>query len=212
LEVASTAWWQGAGGQAIEYEPRDSDKQRLGLHILASDACRYSGVSAWNSWRALPQGACTSPALSNLAARRLDARLHALTSKLGYVYTRYADDLTFSGDGALQQRAGWLLSRVRHIAADEGFAVNEEKTRIQRRHTRQEVTGIVVNDKPSIDRETIRRLRAILHGARTTGLAAQNRENRPNFESWVRGMVAYIRMVNPGQGQKLEAALKVLDH
>ena len=161
--------------------------------------------------RDLPQGACTSPALSNLAARRFDSRLAGIAAKLGWTYTRYADDLTFSATGdQAEGKVGYLLARVRHIAADEGFAVNEKKTRVLRPGAAQTVTGIVVNERLGVPRDTVRRLRAILHRAKAEGLAAQNRENHPHFEAWVRGMVAYVHMVNPAQAAPLRAALEAL--
>lgn len=160
--------------------------------------------------RGLPQGACTSPALSNLAARRLDARLAGIARKLGWTYSRYADDLTFSASGEPAGKIGYLLARLRHIAQDEGFAVNEKKTRVLRRSDSQNVTGIVVNDRPGVPRDVVRRLRAILHRAKAEGLSAQNRENHPNFEMWVRGMIAYVHMVNPKQAASLRAAYEAL--
>jgi len=160
--------------------------------------------------RALPQGACTSPALSNLVSRKMDRRLTGIAHKLGWKYTRYADDLTFSADAQAADKLAYLLARVRHIADDEGFAVNERKTRILRPNTAQEVTGIIVNQRPGVPRELVRRLRAILHRARQEGLAAQNRAGHPHFESWVRGMIAYIHMVNPDQARPLRAALEGL--
>jgi hypothetical protein len=81
---------------------------------------------------------------------------------------------------------------------------------VQRNNTRQSVTGIVVNDKRSINRRTIRRLRAILHNARRTGLAAQNHDNIPRFEHWLRGMIAYVEMVNPVKGRELRAQFESL--
>jgi RNA-directed DNA polymerase len=162
--------------------------------------------------RCLPQGACTSPALSNWIARRLDARLSGLASILGWNYTRYADDLTFSTSGDAAARVGYLLARVRHIAADEGFAVNEPKTRVLRRHTAQTVTGVVVNDRPGVPRGLVRRLRAILHHARREGLASQNRAGHRDFESWLRGMIAYVAMINPEQGARLQQALQQVRH
>jgi len=155
--------------------------------------------------RGLPQGASTSPALSNLVARGLDSRLAGLARKLGWDYTRYADDLTFSANGDPTAKTAWLLARLRHIAAEENFTVNEAKTRVQRPNAQQTVTGIVVNHRPNVPRETLRRLRAILHRAKTEGLAAQNREQHPHFESWVAGMIAYVKMVNPDRAQKLKA-------
>jgi hypothetical protein len=71
---------------------------------------------------------------------------------------------------------------------------------VQRAAGRQLVTGIVVNEKPAVPRDEVRRLRAILHGARRTGLEAQNREGRPRFEAWLRGKLAYLAMVDPAKG------------
>jgi retron-type reverse transcriptase len=158
--------------------------------------------------RALPQGAPTSPALSNQVARKLDQRLRGVGKKLGWAYTRYADDLTFSAGEGHREQIGWLLAKVRHIAQDEGFAMNPKKCRVQRAARRQEVTGIVVNEKPGVPREEVRRLRAILHSAKKTGLAAQNKENLPHFEAWVRGKIAYVAMVDKDKGEKLRAQLE----
>lgn len=157
--------------------------------------------------RSLPQGACTSPGLSNLVVRRLDARLDGLCKKLGWSYTRYADDMTFSAKGNKSDEIGYLLARVRHLVQEEGFVLNNRKTRILKRNAAQTVTGIVVNDRPGVPRREVRRMRAILHQARVDGLKAQNREHIPHFESWLQGMVAYIHMVNPKQGGKLKADL-----
>jgi retron-type reverse transcriptase len=157
--------------------------------------------------RGLPQGACTSPALSNLVSRRLDERLQGLARKLNLSYTRYADDITFSGDAELKERVGYVMARIRHIAQDEGFVVNEKKSRILRRNNAQEVTGLIVNDHPSLPRSEKRRLRAILHRAKREGLAAQNREYRPNFSSWLEGKIAYVTMVQPEVGQRFRGEL-----
>jgi hypothetical protein len=160
--------------------------------------------------RALPQGACTSPALSNQISRKLDRRLLGMATKHGFAYTRYADDLTFSAPPGKRDAVAMLLARVRHIVQEEGFAINPKKGRIQRSGKRQSVTGIVVNTKPSVPREEVRVLRSILHHAKTTGLEAQNREGIPYFESHVRGRIAYIHMVDPGRAAPLLAALQGL--
>jgi retron-type reverse transcriptase len=156
--------------------------------------------------RGLPQGACTSPALSNRISRKLDQRLAGIARKLGWNYTRYGDDLSFSASGEAGQKAGYLLARLRHIAAEEGFAVNEQKTRVQRRNTRQSVTGVVVNERTAAPRTLVKRIRAILHQAAKTGLAAQNKTGRPNFSAYIQGQIAYIAMVNPKQGARLKQA------
>jgi retron-type reverse transcriptase len=160
--------------------------------------------------RALPQGACTSPALSNLVARRLDRRLSGLAKKRDLAYTRYADDLTFSLPEGRRGEVPMLLARIRHVIQEEHFGVNPRKGRVQRRGGRQQVTGIVVNDKLGVPREEVRRLRAILHGARKTGLEAQNREGRPAFGAWLRGMIAYVAMVDRPKGLALLRELDAL--
>jgi RNA-directed DNA polymerase len=198
------------------------------LALICTEAPRmvveYAGVPMHVATgpRALPQGASTSPAISNLVARRMDSRLTGICKKMGFVYTRYADDLSLSakGPGAEAgvgeddpthpgQMVGYMLARVRHIARDEGFAVNEKKTRVQRASHSQRVTGVVVNgDVPAVPRVTLRKLRAILHQAQKTGLAAQNRHGHPYFEGYVRGMIAYVHMVNPKQAAPLREALR----
>jgi len=186
------------------------------LALLCTEAPRravvYDGSTYWVAigTRALPQGACTSPAISNQIARHLDRRLAGMAAKHRWTYTRYADDLTFSCDASNDDSVGRLMASVRHIVEEEGFAVNPRKGRVQRRGGRQTVTGIVVNEKLSIAREEVRRLRAILHGASKTGLAAQNRENVPNYEQWLRGKIAYVHMVDPVKGDRLLRQLEEL--
>ena len=186
----------------------------LGLLVTESprQQVRYAGKTLWVATgpRALPQGACTSPALSNAIAWRLDRRLAGIANKLDWTYTRYADDLTFSASGESSQPVGYLLARLRHIVQDEGFSLNKKKTRVQRRNTQQSVTGVVVNQRPGVSRKTVRQLRAILHNAQRTGLAAQNREERSDFEAWLQGMIAYVRMVNPSQAAPLVDAFEKL--
>ncbi len=186
------------------------------LALLCTECPRkqveYAGKSYYVATgpRGLPQGACTSPALSNQVARRLDKRLAGLAGKLGLSYTRYADDLTFSGDEALTSRIGYVMARVRHIAENEGFAVNHKKSRVLRRNAAQTVTGLVVNHRTTLARKEIRRLRAILHRAQTEGLDAQNRDGRANFRAWLQGKIAYLSMVRPDIGTKMREELSKL--
>ena len=183
------------------------------LALLCTESPRTTATYAGTPYevatgpRALPQGAPTSPALSNQVARKLDRRLLGVAAKLGLRYTRYADDLTFSGGEEIGGKIGWLLAKVRHIAAEEGFRVNEKKTRVMRRSMAQTVTGVVVNEKPSISRDELRRLRAILHRAAREGLEAQNREGRANFRAWLAGKIAFVAMIRPDVAGRLKAAL-----
>jgi len=179
------------------------------LALLCTESPRrpveYDGQRYWVAVgdRALPQGASTSPALSNQVSRRLDRRLRGMCLRRGWTYTRYADDLTFSAPSGRRSEVPMLIARVRHILSEEGFSLNVRKGRVQRAAGRQSVTGIVVNDKLSVAREEVRRLRAILHAASRMGLAAQNRENHPFFEAWLRGKLAYLAMIDRQKGLRM---------
>src|SRR5262245_15831508 len=115
--------------------------------------------------RVCVQGAPTSPGLCNAILLRLDRRLAGLARKHGFAYTRYADDLTFSGDD--KGKIAKLLKLVPTIVAAEGFAINAEKTRIMRAGQRQSVTGVTVNKAMGLSRQERRKLRAALHRQRT---------------------------------------------
>jgi RNA-directed DNA polymerase len=159
--------------------------------------CTESPGQASRSARWLPQGAPSSPAITNLVCRRLDRRLAGLAHANGFVYTRYADDITFSGDDF--GRVGRLLHGACEIVRDEGFVPHPDKTRIARCSGRQEVTGLTVNDKPSVPRRERRKLRAILHNVEKTSLEEQNREDHPDFAAHLAGKAAYIVMVDPSK-------------
>jgi retron-type reverse transcriptase len=156
--------------------------------------------------RHLVQGAPTSPALANLVAWRLDRRLGGLAARRGFTYTRYADDLTFSGEDA--EAANRLRATAQRIIADEQFTANTAKTRLTRRAGRQMVTGLVVNDRPATPRELRRRLRAVLHNAARDGLAAQNRDGHANYAAYLQGMIAYVSSANPSHGEQLRHELR----
>ncbi|WP_168188813.1 reverse transcriptase family protein [Thermoflavimicrobium daqui] len=157
--------------------------------------------------RQLPQGACTSPALTNIICRRLDQRLSRLADTHGFYYTRYADDLTFSCKEASMSRIGLLLKKIRDIVSSEGFMINEAKTRILRASRRQRVTGIVVNEKPNLSRKELKAFRALLHNVEKNGLEKENRSNHPHFWEYIKGYVNYIRMVRPDLGEKFTQQL-----
>jgi retron-type reverse transcriptase len=148
----------------------------------------------------LPQGAPTSPAITNLICARLDRRLSKLAEKSGATYTRYADDLTFSFAREPQMKLGKLCWWVDQICQQEGFVENAKKRRVLRRGSQQRITGIVVNDGLRIPREERRRFRAILHNVRKNGLAAEAR-GRTDFAAYLRGFAAYARMVQPELGE-----------
>ncbi|MBI4024015.1 MAG: RNA-directed DNA polymerase [Verrucomicrobia bacterium] len=138
----------------------------------------------------LPQGAPTSPRLSNLLNYGLDIRLSKLAEKFGAVYTRYADDLTFSFDddqpGAIRQ----LIHLADKIVREQGYTLHQhKKLHIRRRHDRQVVTGLVVNQKVNLPRRTRRWLRAIEHRAAMGGGATLTPEQRQGWKT-LQAMIA----------------------
>ncbi|MEV4639623.1 reverse transcriptase family protein [Actinoplanes sp. NPDC049548] len=154
----------------------------------------------------LPQGAPTSPALANLVAYRLDRRLTGLAGRFGARYTRYADDLAFSGD-LRRAEAGRLIDAATAVITDEGFRVNPAKTRIRGRGDRQRLAGLVVNDHPAVARSEYDRLRAMLHDAARRGLEAANRERHDDFGAYLRGRVAWTAHRHPGRAARLHTLL-----
>ena len=140
----------------------------------------------------LPQGSPSSPALANLCAFRLDARLAGLAASVGAAYTRYADDLALSGDDRLRS----VQHVVGEIAADEGFRLNERKSQLMTRAGRQLITGIVVNEHANLVRPEFDRLKATLHRAERNGPGALDRAH-------VLGRIAWVEQLNPGRGAKL---------
>jgi RNA-directed DNA polymerase len=148
-------------------------------------------------------GAPTSPALASLAAHGLDRRLAALAPTLGPRYSRYADDLTFSGDADLP--AGTLARAVADVARDEGFRIVPAKTGVRRRNERQLVCGVVVNERLNVPRTRYDRLKAILHDAAHHGPAAANRDDVSDFRAHLQGRIAWVGQLHPPRGEKLQA-------
>jgi RNA-directed DNA polymerase len=152
----------------------------------------------------LPQGAPTSPALANLCGHRLDRRLAGLASRFDARYTRYADDLAFSGDLSPARIAG-LVRHVDAIASQEGFRIHPAKLRVRGRADRQLLAGLVVNAGPAVPREEYDRLRAILHDAARNGLDAANRAGHADFAAYLAGRVAWVGQGRPARAAKLAA-------
>ncbi len=148
----------------------------------------------------LPQGAPTSPALASLAAFRLDARLNGLARATGTTYSRYADDLTFSGD---RPPVGLLIGATTEIARAEGFRIGAAKTRVRSRAARQLVAGVVVNEHLNVPRREYDRLKALLHDAASHGPQAANRAGVPDLRAHVRGRIAWVAAINPERGRRL---------
>lgn len=161
--------------------------------------------------RHLPQGASTSPALANLSAYSLDVRLSGLAKSFGGVYTRYADDLTISGDEAFARSLKTFIPLVQQVIRQERFRVHPKKRKILRRSQRQIVAGVVVNAKPNVRRDEYDCLKAILHNAKRHGAASQNRNGHGDFAAHLRGRIAHVAMLNPARGEKLLRSFETID-
>ena len=163
--------------------------------------------------RCLPQGAPTSPALTNVICLTLDRRLTGLADQHGLRYSRYADDLTFSlpADTVLEKDAknqliSTLLGSVAKILREEGFAINSKKTRIIHQGGVQQVTGLVVNGDavPRVPRKLKRMLRAAIHNLE------QGKPLRENESlNQLRGYAAFVVAAEPEKGELL---LQKLQH
>jgi hypothetical protein len=152
----------------------------------------------------LPQGAPTSPALANLAAYRLDCRLSGLSRKAGCQYTRYADDLVFSGNRSFRKGLSRFRVAVMAIALHEGFQIHHQKTRVMTQGTRQEAAGLVLNHQPNTRREDFDRLRAILCNCIHHGPDSQKSTGETHFKEHLQGQIAYHARIHPGRGIKLQ--------
>jgi retron-type reverse transcriptase len=186
---------------------------RLTTSAVPGEAIQAQGGFDYPLYRGrhLPQGAPTSPALANLSAYSLDVRLSGLASRYGVTYTRYADDLTFSGSkrfaGALKE----FSTLVTRIVQSERLRVNRRKRKIIRSNQRQTVTGVVVNSHCNIARSDFDRLKAILTNCVRQGPRSQNRENHPDFGAHLRGKVAHMMHVSPRRGAKLLKLYQAID-
>ena len=140
----------------------------------------------------LPQGAPTSPALANMCFYRTDCRLTGLAESAGAQYTRYADDLAFSGGEDFDQRVERFSAHVAAILNEEGFAVHHRKTRIMRQGVRQHLAGVVANRRLNVWRADFDRLKAMLTNCVRHGPAGQNRDGHPDFRAHLEGRVGYV--------------------
>lgn len=161
--------------------------------------------------RFLPQGAPTSPALTNIICRRLDRALSTLAASSGFTYTRYADDLTFSGDDADSEAVGKLIRRVGYLVQREGFVVHPDKTRVLRRGRRQDVTGLTVNEGVGVERATLRRFRAALYQIEKDGPEGKVwGDPQANVLAAIGGFASFVFMVDPEKGAPLMARVAAI--
>jgi RNA-directed DNA polymerase len=159
----------------------------------------------------LPQGAPTSPSLANICSYRLDCRLAGLAKAPGAKYTRYADDLAFSGGKDFENGAERFSIHVATILMEEGFHVNHRKTRIMRQGVRQHLVGVVTNQHPNVIRADFDRLKAILTNCVRFGPESQNREAHAHFRQHLEGKVSFVESINPLKGQRVRSLLNKIN-
>ena len=178
------------------------------MALLATESPREEVVTRGRTYyvatapRSLPQGAPTSPSITNALCLRLDARLSGLAKKLGCRYTRYADDLTFSWHGDAKTDVGGLLHAVTAIVKAEGFAIHPAKTRVMRSGARQQVTGLVINEAPGrpparVPRKRIRDLESAIYNRE------HGRPGKGESLEHLKGLAAFVMMTDRDKGRAL---------
>ena len=165
--------------------------------------------------RHLPQGAPTSPALSNIVGYEMDRKLAALAAEYGLTYTRYADDLTFSGDVFPKEQ---IIPQVKRIIRDEKFEPNHKKTHFMNQSSRKIITGVSVASgvKLTIPKSKKREIRKNVYFILTKGLAEHQRRigsHDPAYLKRLIGMLCYWRAIEPDNTYASDsiAALKRLE-
>jgi RNA-directed DNA polymerase len=128
--------------------------------------------------------------------------LSQIADNLGFCYTRYADDLTFLGTRDRYCHISTLMEQSELIIAKEGFTINPDKTQILNKSVRQQVTGIVVNQKLNISKTKLKAFRATLYQIEQEGLYGKKWGNSPDLMAAIAGFANYVAMVNPEKGKE----------
>lgn len=154
----------------------------------------------------LPQGAPTSPIITNMVCDKLDRRLAGLAKRFGVVYSRYADDITFSSMHNVYQSSGEFRKELKRIVESQGFVMNEDKTRLQKLGTRQEVTGIIVSNKLNVSQKYVRDIRNILYIWRKYGYNTAFNKFFPKYKE----AKGHVKKGNPDMVNVLDGKLMYL--
>jgi len=159
--------------------------------------------------RYLPQGSPASPMITNLICKKLDKRMEGISKNLGFAYSRYADDMTFSSFE--YDNINKMIHWIKKITKEEGFTLHPKKTRIMKKGARHEVTGIVVNEKLSINRKELKKFRALLYQIEHSGLDGKSWQGKSkNLMASIWGYANFIYMVDKEKGKKYIKQVKVL--
>lgn len=169
----------------------------------------------------LPQGAPTSPIITNVVCQRLDYLLTGLAKRQGLKYSRYADDITFSSMHNVYQPDSEFLKELNRIITDQGFFINEKKTRLQKNGYKKEVTGLLVNEKTNVQQRYIKQLRMWLYYWENYGFEKASsyflkqyisdkghvKNGKFDMNNVIQGKLDYLRMVK-GADSELYQKLK----
>ena len=170
----------------------------------------YRNQLFYGDFACLPQGSPASPGLSNLAGVKLDLRLSEYAKSKDFAYSRYADDLTFSGEVKNKIRR----SVIQAIISEEGFTLNTEKTKYIHRSCRQIVTGITVNEKMALSKKYRRKIHTELHNAVKFGPYNQLKRNgihRSNYREWLLGHILFIRQLHPREAERMKKKFELIN-
>lgn len=159
----------------------------------------------------LPQGSPASPHISNIILRGLDYRIAGLSKKFNFSYTRYADDITVSGDRNIVENIEFIMQLIK----EEGFNINTRKIKILKRNERQEVTGLVVNNSVKVKKEVKREIRKAIYYCKKYGVYSHlkytGNETRSFYKEYLYGKANFILMIEPEMGRKLLDELDEID-
>ena len=170
-------------------EPKILDISLLGENYFSQVGNRF-----------LPQGSPCSPAITNVLCKNMDYRLDGIANKYGFNYSRYVDDITFSGNNEQFKSITAILKYSRKIVEDENFVLHPDKLRIMKRHQRQEVTGVVVNEKPNVNKKSLKRFRALLYQIEKDGIQGKSWNGGANVLAEIDGYANFVYQINKEKG------------
>jgi retron-type reverse transcriptase len=190
----------------LQVRPFNLDSKLAGV---VAGLCCMKVVTEESEKYILPQGAPTSPLLTNAICDKLDYKLSKLARRYGLNYSRYADDITFSSMHNVYQANSPFMQMLYQIIQEQGFQVNEAKTRLQKKGSRQEVTGLIVSEKVNVTRKYTEDIRNVLYMWQRYGLVAVYRKfvrhykkekghvkkGEPVLENVLVGKLDYLKMV-----------------
>lgn len=171
-------------------EPKILDVSLLGENYFAQSGDRF-----------LPQGSPCSPAITNVLCKKMDYRLEGLAKKYGFIYSRYVDDITFSGDQEQLSQITSVLKYSKKIVSGENFTLHPDKLRVMKRNQRQEVTGVVVNEKPNITKKSLKRFRALLFQIEKDGIQGKTWNGGLNVLAEIDGYANFIYQIDKEKGK-----------